>query len=674
MPRVLIAGFTALPGPHRIGVQLRHIMRALLRRHRVDVLVLRRGEQAYVERAGNARILRVPVPDGEIRGRVEAFRRALRRQLEGADYDIVHFADGWAGQTVLELRERFKFAAVYDAGRSPLTGTLPLDHAVVSELERAEAQCAAASDLVLAPTEPARQYLASLGPPQRVHVVAPGVDVDLFDWDVGPPADSGPPVILYAGTVSQGRGIQVLLGAMLELLRRCEAELVIAGRAGREFRQNLSSTLRELGLDRRVKFGGVIDHSRVPDLIARSTICVVPGAPEVTSNRLAIYPTKLLEYLACQRPVVAPRRSSVSLLLRDGQTGLLFEPGQPSDLADKLYTLINDASLRGRLARAGYELVRRSHSASSTRRELRQAYDWLGSISPWRERFASAVDNLPEAEVRLPGPDDTEAGAVPRGDSDPMQMIDSAEIIVEASVDSGSLEVLAEPVGEVTRVEVSPLLGESDTKSTSLFGIDESKGDDWVVEDSNTRPVEQSGVLGEVPSDTSERAQAPPKSGPLTSMDSSFVAGEIRGEGDTTDEIVIGANPLAAEAPLLGTLDEDEKTRLFALPPELSHVSGAETLRTHRALNEPEEDDQTQIATFVAPARPQQPAKQTAKGPPLGQPQPPPTPRTSPPPTPQQQQAQRPRASRVADSESPSTKPFPRLPSPPEGAAGPERE
>jgi hypothetical protein len=179
-------------------------------------------------------------------------------------------------------------------------------------------------------------------------------------------------------------------------------------------------------------------------------------------------------------------------------------------------------------------------------------------------------------------------------------------------------------------------------------------------------------------------------------MDSNFVAGEIRGDGDTTDEIVIGSAPLHAEGPLLGTLDEDEKTRLFAIPPELSEPTHAETQRT--PVVREDEDDETQIASFIAPApqqpapqqpapqqpapqqpAPQQPTQQAAlQQPPQrtiqGQamPKPPPTPGArKPPPTPSP--STRRRAVRVADTEGPSTKPFPRLPSP-DAASGSERE
>ncbi len=546
-------------------------MKALVKHHKVDVLVLRRGEQAYVERAGSARILRVPVPDGEILGRVEAFRRALRRQLEGADYDIVHVSDGWSGQTVLELQSQLKYAVVYDAGRSPLTGPLPLGVSVVSELQRAEAECATRADLVLAPTEPARQLLSGSLNSNRVHLVAPGVDVDLFDWDV--PPTKGPSQILYVGTLSQGRGIQVLLGAMLELVRRTDAELVLVGRSGREFRQNLTATLRELDLGSRVTLRGVLDHSRVPELIAQATICVAPAAPDTANNRLALYPTKILEYLACQRLVVAPRRNSVSLLLRHEQTGLLFEPGQPTDLADTLERAMKDHDLRVRVARAGYDLVRQAHSASSTRRALIRAYNWLASQEPWRERFVksavqSAAVDVRVAELRVPGPQDTQAtGWITNDDDAKVNAFDSNQFLLDEPTGVGSHETsINDPVGEVTRVELSPLLDSGDTRSTSLYPIDQEKVDDWVVEDSNMRPVVVAKSAVVTTDELKEGGDDDGSGGVRSSMDSSFVAGEIKSED--TAEVSLGDDRFIAVSVLLGSIVEEEKTRLFEVPSE----------------------------------------------------------------------------------------------------------
>ena len=93
MSRVLLTGFCSLPGPNRTGVQMRHLLRALVRQHTVDVLVVREHDQPYMERVGNSRILRVPMTDVDFLGRVAAFRRALKRQISGADYDIIQFRD-----------------------------------------------------------------------------------------------------------------------------------------------------------------------------------------------------------------------------------------------------------------------------------------------------------------------------------------------------------------------------------------------------------------------------------------------------------------------------------------------------------------------------------------------------------------------------------------------------
>ena len=96
MPRVLLTGFCAVPGPRRAGVQLRHVIRSLTPLHSVDLLVVREGEQAYVERQGSVRVLRVPTHEADLRSQIQAFQRALKRQLDGADYDVVHCRDAGA--------------------------------------------------------------------------------------------------------------------------------------------------------------------------------------------------------------------------------------------------------------------------------------------------------------------------------------------------------------------------------------------------------------------------------------------------------------------------------------------------------------------------------------------------------------------------------------------------
>jgi len=563
MPRVLIAGFCTAPGPDRIGVQLSHIIRALARHHAVDVLLVRRDDQAYVERFASARLLRVPVPDGPIRSRVEAFRRALGRQLEGADYDIVHFRDGWSGIPVLEMRDRLRYAAVFDAGRSPLGEPPVHDLDTATELERDEVECARQADMVLAATEPARRNFASLVPEERVRLVPPGVDVDQFDWDVAP---TGTPRILYAGALTPGRGVRVLLRAMLDVAAHSDARLALAGRSTPEFFASLEEAVRELGLGDRVQLLGEAAHEDVASLIGSASVCVAPGAVDLGPKPLALYPTKLLEYMACQRPVVAPRRGTVTMLLRDEQHGLLFEPGDPLDLAQKILRLLDDADLRFRIARGGYDLVRRAHTSSTTRRELRRAYAWLGSISPWRERFAALLEEMPTRDMPVltaadpTGPGGWMLSRPPPAAERPIAAFDGDFLVDEVTesvqVDTG----MNEGLGEVTRVENSPMVGDDDSSQVyyhyqtlppSMEVSAEAALDDWIVDDSRIR---DRSMLEREPR---ARDTQPPDGdrGPLSPVDGRFVAGEV--------EV---PSPGGAAGEPLGLLDSDQAFTALAAP------------------------------------------------------------------------------------------------------------
>jgi glycosyltransferase involved in cell wall biosynthesis len=370
MPRILLTGFFGIPGPTRAGVQMRHVLRALSRYHEVDVLAVREPDQAHLERMGTARILRVPLAEEGLRPRVEGFRRALRRQIEGADYDVVHFRDGWSGSVVLEMRAQHGYQTVFDATRAPVAEPPLMDLALSAELGRSEETCLAQADHVLVPSTLARDHVLRRRS-QGVHIVPVGVDVDLFDWDELPP---GPPMLLYAGAVEAGRGLRGLLRAMATVAQRSDATLVIAGRSAPAPARSLVDAAAGLGLADRVELRGEVAHEAMPELIAQATVCVAPSAAELIAQPMAVVPTKILEYMACRRAVVAPRRGTVATVMEHDVSGALFQPGDPTDLAHKLLALLHDPEARERLAGTGYHLVREYYTASAMRRALRRAY------------------------------------------------------------------------------------------------------------------------------------------------------------------------------------------------------------------------------------------------------------------------------------------------------------
>jgi glycosyltransferase involved in cell wall biosynthesis len=70
------------------------------------------------------------------------------------------------------------------------------------------------------------------------------------------------------------------------------------------------------------------------------------------------FPRALVEAFACGLPVIASRLGAMAALVRDGETGLLFEPGNAVDLADKLMwadTHPDEMARMGETARREYE-------------------------------------------------------------------------------------------------------------------------------------------------------------------------------------------------------------------------------------------------------------------------------------------------------------------------------
>lgn len=587
MPRVLLTGFCAVPGPRRAGVQLRHVIRALTPLHSVDLLVAREGDQAYVERQGSVRVLRVPTHDADPRSQIQAFQRALKRQLDGADYDVVHCRDSWSGIPVLEARSRLGYAMVYDLARSPLGETL-LDAELDAQYARDEDACLLAADLVLAPTPAAVKALQNRGKPERVVLSPPGVDVDRFDWD-DPPA-GGPPRILYVGTIDPGRGVRVLVRAMAAVVREVDARLVLAGSMAPRFEQPLRDQIRELGLVDQIEIMPPVDHDQLPALLATATVCVVPAAADLTPSPTVVFPTKLLEYMACRRAVVAPRRETLGHVVENHREALLFEPGDPIDLARKVLRLIGEPLLRARIAQNAYERVRREFTASATRRALRTAYRVLS------QRFAGAMidaaaDEAPKIE--LLADDDfeatvfEEAPAPPPVDTalnklHPLHPLHPLEEALQSLVESDATGTTSseseiappppprEPVEPDETMERVPVARPRDASGWTVSVLAApplpTGHDDWVVTSvaNAVRVVEVDEVSADLLIEDGTPAEgvvamAPP----LPPVETSFVAGEIdvpslppipERDHDTP------AVEFTAAGPILGSPDADPDT------------------------------------------------------------------------------------------------------------------
>lgn len=207
---------------------------------------------------------------------------------------------------------------------------------------------------------------------RQVHVVPSGFDPARFPWP-WPESPSGShskerTVILFAGLIQEWmKGYHVLEAGCRQLA---------------EVRDDFEVWVTEDPIGQRNKFTRAIgwqSQEDLPGVLHQSDIVVFPTVAEEALGRTAV------EAMAAARPVVASRIGGLPWTIPDGGTGLLFEPGNPNDLAEKLDRLLGDVELRQRLGANG-------------RKRFEAEYTWDVILN--RHYFPLLGDPLPSTPSR----------------------------------------------------------------------------------------------------------------------------------------------------------------------------------------------------------------------------------------------------------------------------------
>ncbi|MDQ3916520.1 MAG: glycosyltransferase [Actinomycetota bacterium] len=187
-----------------------------------------------------------------------------------------------------------------------------------------------------------KDKLGSLGLDRERIVVKPNV-VEIAGVPGGGPRSHA----AYVGRLTHEKGVFTMLRAWRSLR---EIPLVVAG--GGEELERLRIETDRTGLADRVTFLGETSHEQALEVIRTARFVVMPSLSYETFGRIPV------EAYACGSPVLASRIGALAETVVDGETGLLFTPGDEHELAAAARRLWEgDTAALTRRARAHYETV-----------------------------------------------------------------------------------------------------------------------------------------------------------------------------------------------------------------------------------------------------------------------------------------------------------------------------
>ena len=200
-------------------------------------------------------------------------------------------------------------------------------------------------------------------PADRVCVIPSGTDPDHFAPDdvarcrreIG--LDPARPTVGFVGLFYRHQGVGTLLGALARLHQwRPDVGGLIVGDG--IMRRTWEAQAERLRLDGAVRFTGQVPYTRVPVYLNAMDVLAAP----FTGDRGETSPFKVLDVMACARPVVASDLLSVRSLADDSGALTLVPPDDAGALAQALGDLLERPERRAELGRRGRDHVCRHHS------------------------------------------------------------------------------------------------------------------------------------------------------------------------------------------------------------------------------------------------------------------------------------------------------------------------
>lgn len=391
-PRVRVVYLRSTPGPGtQAGGAASHIKGVVegLEALGIEVQIISNDLIAGMNAADDRFTVIPPQPGGGTRALFDihnnlVFTRGAVPLIEQVDPDFIYqrYARfSWAGVVAANRTKRPLFleyngSEVWVGRYWDRVGRLEL-------LERYERLNLDAAARIFVVSDVERRNLEARGVAAEKIVVNPnGVDVERFRPGVGGvearrelAIRDDEVVAGFVGTFGPWHGVEKLAEA-IKLIPMGRFLLVGSGSLQVEVQKRLEAEVA----GGRVIFTGAVGHERVPSLLDACDILVAPHVPLADGSEFFGSPTKIFEYMAMGKGIVASRLGQIGEVLVDGETALLVEPGNVEELRVAIVRLIDDEGMRRSLGGKARQTAEREYTWAHNAQRVLDAYKSLTGL------------------------------------------------------------------------------------------------------------------------------------------------------------------------------------------------------------------------------------------------------------------------------------------------------
>jgi len=196
---------------------------------------------------------------------------------------------------------------------------------------------------------------------QSMVKIAPGIDTDHFS-----PVNASQlreelglthkKVIVSVGRLVHRKGQDVLIEAMPAIIEEVpEAHVLMIGEG--PYRSYLENRVKALGLQERVTFIGRIQYADLPRYVCAGDLFVMPSRSRLAGLEVEGLGIVYLEASACGLPVIAGNSGGAPDAVLDGETGLVVDGTQKTDVAAAVVQLLLDPDRSKAMGIAGRQWI-----------------------------------------------------------------------------------------------------------------------------------------------------------------------------------------------------------------------------------------------------------------------------------------------------------------------------